>query len=155
MGHIPKDVEWFLAEIVLEIKVEGDSRNVVHNNWTLVRAHTAEEAYERAVQLGKGQESEYLNPKGKRVQLTFRGLRELDCIDNPLEHGGEVTFQETVGVTEPEIRKMVKPKAGLKVFKPLRPHKRRSGPDYAAGYIIEALESAGFRRPGTGKKKNS
>ncbi len=147
MGHIPKDVEWFLAEIVLEIKVEGDSRNVVHNNWTLVRAHTAEEAYERAVQLGKGQESEYLNPEGKRVQFTFRGLRELSCIHDPLEHGSEITFEERIGISEDDVLKMLTPKTDLDVFKPWEPRKRGSCPDYAAKDVVEAVEAMGIKRP--------
>jgi hypothetical protein len=38
MGYIPTDAKWYLADIVMEITIQGDSRNVVHVNTTLVRA---------------------------------------------------------------------------------------------------------------------
>ena len=52
MGYIPEDAKWYLADLVEEITVEGDPRNVVHTNMTLVRADSPEEAYQKAVQLG-------------------------------------------------------------------------------------------------------
>jgi len=32
MAYIPTDAQWYVAEIVEQITVEGDSRNVVHKN---------------------------------------------------------------------------------------------------------------------------
>ncbi len=147
MGYVPKDVEWFVAEIVIEIRVEGDTRNVVHNNFTLVKANSPETAYEKALALGRAQENDYLNPAGKKVRFRFRGLRDLHCIDDPLEHGGEVLFEEKIAVPEEEIEKMLTPKEKLGVFQPWAPPRRGSKPDYAAKDIIEALEKAGFKRP--------
>jgi hypothetical protein len=52
MGFIPKDPKWYLADIVEEIRVAGDWRNVVHTNLILVRADSPDEAYEKAMALG-------------------------------------------------------------------------------------------------------
>jgi hypothetical protein len=46
-GYIPKSAKWYLAEIVQQITVEGDSRNVVHTNLVLVRADSPEDAYQK------------------------------------------------------------------------------------------------------------
>ena len=56
MGFIPEDARWYLADIVLEHIIEGDSRNVVHINTHLVEAESPVEAYEKAVGLGRRSE---------------------------------------------------------------------------------------------------
>jgi hypothetical protein len=45
MGFVPKDAEWYLAEIVQELTVAEDPRNVVWRNLTLVHASSPEDAY--------------------------------------------------------------------------------------------------------------
>jgi hypothetical protein len=45
MGFLAKVAKWYLADIVEEIRVEGDRRNVVHTNLILVRADSPNEAY--------------------------------------------------------------------------------------------------------------
>ena len=49
MGYIPKNAKWYLAELVEEITISGDPRNVVHTNLVLVRADSAAEAYEKSL----------------------------------------------------------------------------------------------------------
>jgi len=44
MGFVPKDTRWYLADIVLEIIIEDDPRNVVHVNTHLVEAESPEQA---------------------------------------------------------------------------------------------------------------
>src|SRR6202521_1398870 len=98
MGFIPKDAKWYLADIVEEIRVEGDRRNVVHTNLALVRADSPDEAYAKAIALGKRGNTKYKNPEGKMVTIRFRGLKELNVIHDELEHGCEITFGEDIGV---------------------------------------------------------
>jgi hypothetical protein len=38
MAYIPKDAKWYIAELVMEFQIEGESRNVVHVNIVLIRA---------------------------------------------------------------------------------------------------------------------
>jgi Domain of unknown function (DUF4288) len=136
MGFIPKDAKWYLADIVQEITVEGDSRNVVHTNLVLVRADSPEEAYQKATELGAEGEQSYENIDGQHVTFCFRGLRELQVIHDELEHGAELSYREDIGVEESTIRKWVADKEELGVFRPTRPS---TGPDYGSGDVIEEM----------------
>ncbi|HTA23056.1 MAG TPA: DUF4288 domain-containing protein [Terriglobales bacterium] len=155
MGFIPKDAKWYLANIVEEIRVEGDRRNVVHTNLVLVRADSPDEAYEKAMALGKQGNTQYKNVEGKRVQIRFRGLRDLNVIHDELEHGGEIIFDRDVGVSEKKIKSWILPKRRLGVFVPIRPH---IGPDYGSAEIIREVYERwpylkGVRGPGYRKPK--
>jgi len=134
MSYIPRDAEWYLAEIVMEITIQGDARNVVHVNTTLVRADSPDDAYHRALELGERGETAYENSHGKTVEIRFRGLRSLEVIYEPLEHGAELTFSERIAVHEEELAKLITSKEQLEVFQPIRPSR---GPDYGSREIRE------------------
>jgi len=136
MGFIPKDAKWYLADIVEEIRVQGDRRNVVHTNLVLVRADSPDEAYKCAMALGKRGNTKYRNPEGKMVKIRFWGLKDLNVIHDELENGCEIIFSEDVGVSERKIKSCILPKRKLGVFAPIRPHR---GPDYASGEVIEMV----------------
>src|SRR5437762_8230283 len=104
MGHVP-DAKWFLAEIVMECRIQGDSRNVVHKNVTLIRADSPEEAYEKSIEMGKQQETSYKNRAGKKVHFLYRGLSRLLVIHDDLQHGAEMLWEEHTGVPEETIQK--------------------------------------------------
>lgn len=157
MGFIPKDAKWYLADIVEEIRVEGDRRNVVHTNIVLVRADSPTEAYAKAMALGKRGNTKYRNPRGKTVTIRFRGLKDLNVIHDELEHGSEITFSRNVGVSEKKIKNWILPKRKLGVFAPIRPHR---GPDYASAEVIEMVYERwphlkGVRGPGYNKSRKS
>jgi len=107
MAYVPKDAEWFLAEIVQEIRVAGCKRNIVHQNFVIIHARSPTAAYNRACELGKRGDRSYINENRKRVTFRFRGLRSLDVIYDPLEDGCEIMFIEKLGVTEKGIKKLV------------------------------------------------
>jgi hypothetical protein len=136
MGYIPESAKWYLADIVEQITVEDDPRNVVHTNMVLVRADSPEEAYEKAMELGKAGEMAYENPVGKRVSKTFRGLRDLNVIHDKLKHGAELIYSESIDMDEDDIQCWVSPKEELGVFAPRTPS---SGPDYRAKDIVEGM----------------
>lgn len=139
MGYVPADAKWYLAEIVLEIKVKDDPRNVVHTNQILVRADSPEEAFEKAIALGEEWAGvSYLNPYGKRVEHVFRGLHDLRVIMDELEHGCEIAYREDVGVTEDDLQAWVSKKEDLSVFAPREPS---NGPDYTSGEVMEKLNT--------------
>jgi hypothetical protein len=145
MGFVPKDTEWYLAEIVQELTVADDPRNTVWRNLTLVHASSPDDAYERAVALGRSGDTEYLNPAGKLVTIRFRGLSYLDVIHDPLEHGAELMFWSEVGVCPDDLQKLLRHKEELQLFVPV---KRLEGPDVASGEIIRAVEEElGIKRP--------
>lgn len=122
MAYIPPDAKWYIAEIVQEYTIEGEPSNVVHTNMVLVRADSPEEAYDRAILLGKESEVSYENPQGKKVTLRFRGLRDLNVVHGELEHGAELIYEERVGMSEEELDKSVTRKEDLGVFRPLEQH---------------------------------
>jgi hypothetical protein len=134
MGYIPKDVCWFIAELVLEIRVEGDPRIVLHKNLTLVRAASADEAYAHAIDLGAKSESQYENPSGRSVQIAFRGVSKLNVVHDHMEHGAELLYEELVGVSESEIGRLIPSKESLAIFRAIEPS---TGPDYSSREILD------------------
>jgi hypothetical protein len=136
MAYIPEDAKWYLAEIVEQITVEGDPRNVVHTNLVLVRADSPEEAYQKATELGSAGEQTYENPAGKRVAFRFRGLRGLNVIHDELEHGAELSYSENLDMDDSAITEWVTPKEKLGVFRPITPS---TGPDYKSRDVLEEL----------------
>jgi hypothetical protein len=134
MGHIPKNAKWYVAEIVEEITVEDDPRNVVHINLVLIRADSPDEAYELALQLGKRGETEYENPSNKQVSIRFRGLKSLGVVYDGLEHGAEIQYSERIAMPKQEIEKLITSKEQLDVFTPIS---QPTGPDYSSREILE------------------
>ncbi|MEW6499428.1 MAG: DUF4288 domain-containing protein [Cyanobacteriota bacterium] len=136
MAYIPKDAKWYVAELVMECRIEGEARNVVHVNIVLVRADSPEEAFEKAEQLGKEDEISYLNPMNQRTVWLYRGLRDLNVIHDELEHGAELMFEERINVSEGAVQDMITTKSQLNLF---RPDKQGdpSRPNYGCKEIME------------------
>lgn len=128
---------WYVAEIVEEITVQDDPRNVVHQNLVLVRANSADEAYEKANKVGKNGETSYDNPSGQAVKIRFRGLSKLEELEEELEDGVEITFRSKVGVSERKLRSLVLPRNRLAAF---RPPEQAEGPDYSSREVLAILE---------------
>jgi hypothetical protein len=136
VAYIPADAKWYLAEIVLQITVDGDPCNVVHTNLVLVRADLPEEAYQKATALGVDAETSYNNPDGKHVSIRFRGLHDLNVIHDKLEHGAEIIFSEDLSMDEATIRKWVSAKEELGIFRPIVWAK---APNYCSGEVMNDL----------------
>lgn len=143
MGFIPKDARWYLADVVLEHRIDGDPENVVHVNTHLVEAGSPDEAYEKALALGRAGVYEYENTDGRTVRVVFRGLRELNVIHEPLEDGAEIMHTEDVGVPDEQLGGWITPKEQLGVFAPIGP---KRGPNYMPESVMQMLESEGVTR---------
>ena len=126
-----------MAELVEEITVEDDSRNVVHRYLVLIRACTPDQAYEKANKLGGDGETSYANPSGKTVKIKFRGLSQLDEVYEEIEDGAEILFHSKVGASEKKLRSLVTPREHLHAF---LSHKQAEGPNYSSGEIVALLE---------------
>lgn len=144
MAYVPENARWYLADVVIEHKIEEESRNVLHINTLLVRANSPERAYERALKLGKNAEHEYRNSDDKTVRVLFRGLRDLCVIYEPLRSGCEMIYSERIGLSEEETAKLVSPKDGLGVFETVQ-KPTKGAPNYMPKDILEALYDAGLK----------
>jgi hypothetical protein len=137
MAFIPENARWYIADVVLEHTIEDDPRNVVHINILLVEASSPEDAYARALELGRSNEREYLNPDGKRVTVRFRGLRDLNVIHEELEHGAELLYEEQVDVPESRILEQIQEKSRLNVFRPSEDDTDK--PDYMPASVWQSV----------------
>jgi hypothetical protein len=146
MAFIPDDAEWYLAELVEEIDVEDDPRNLVWRNLTLVRADSPDEAYEKkALRFGHEGETEYLNPQGKEVRIRFRGISQLNVIYDKLEDGAELSFFSQQSLSQEQIAAMLPEKRDLNVFRDI---KKLDGPDIASADVIQEVKDRfGISRP--------
>ena len=136
MGYIPKVTEWFIAELLMEIRVHGARCNILHRNLILINAHSPEEAYAKAIRNGQNGETDYKNLKDQSVEIRFKGISKLDVIYDPLEDGAELYFEEQLDVPESEILLMIPPREKLDVFTPPRPGEDRD-PDYRSKDVVE------------------
>ena len=134
MACIPPDARWYVAEIILEIRVDGAAHNIVHRNLTLVRADSPAQAYKKALSLGRESELSYENPDGKQVHTVFRGFGELSVIHDELDHGAEILYEERIGVSDKQIKKWIVPKSQLAIFRKIE---RSSGPNYSSKEIMD------------------
>ena len=139
MTNIPKDAQWFIAQLVEEFRVEGCKRNAIHINHVLIEASSPDEAHRKAIELGRQANNEWLNPKGKKVVHRFLGLRDLEVIYFPLEHGCELKFEERLGVGPAALRKLVRKRSDLEAFRPVPIHRPRGRPDYSSKEIMDIV----------------
>ena len=113
---IPPDVEWFIAEVVEEFKVPDKGCSRVHINTILIRAKSADEAYEKSISRGRSAEMTFTNTEGENVEVRFRGLRGLFPVYERLEDGSELLYEKYDCLTDPQIQSFVKAREKLAVF---------------------------------------
>lgn len=130
-------MNWYLADLVVRFDVQDDPRGVVHINRCLVEAHDAEEAYVKANALGKEYDQSYPNPAGKQVRGRFLGLFDLLEIYEPLEDGSEIAYEERIGMSDLEARRLVSTREQLGVFRKEFPS---APPDYSAAELIHEVD---------------
>ena len=121
MGYIPDNARWWLADLIVEIQLEGVPGNLIWYNLTLIRAESAEEAYAKALQFGHQSETTETRPDGSLQTTRFRGLRDLLVIYEEPEDGSELLYEERRDLSEKELLASIRPKEKLSVFEPWPP----------------------------------
>ena len=142
MAYIPEDARWYIADLVVEHRVQGDSRNLVHVNIHLIEAGSPDEAFDKATARGRESEFIYTNPDGKQVQAIFRGLRDLNVIHDPLQDGAELAYEESVDVPEAKLASSLSSKEDLGAFR--NRVAKQELMQFTPGDIIKQLKDAGF-----------
>jgi hypothetical protein len=147
MDERQEKLEWFLATLVMEISVDLDPRNVVHWDVYLLSASSADEAFEKAMGLGRTAEIKYNNPEGRQVIIRFRGIAQLEpLVDGEPTDGAELTFEEKIQVPEEEIRTAIRTKEELETFR--KPSfRKRDIPDYSSGEVVKQVTENLSREP--------
>lgn len=87
---------WFTAVLVRGSFVDGslDDRRMGDLLYRLIEAAAPDEAYERALEVGRSATDAFTDQDGKAVSLEFLGLADLiELPAGPLAHGAEVYSQ--------------------------------------------------------------
>ena|SRR5438270_8556921 len=113
---IPKDMEWFLAEMIEDFSYADSEKHDVYVNTILIQAKSVEEAYAKALEKGEVYNSTYTNTDGITITTKFGGLRNLYLIYEKLEDGAEIIYEEIDDLTEEEVAALATPKEELVAF---------------------------------------
>ena len=115
-------VNWYIAGIMLRFEVAGENkdnfnrRTIAWENQHLVKAKNPDEAYKKALKIGKESESKYTNTDGESVKWVFEGLTTLIALYEELKDGAEVIWIEHENKAVKTIKGRIKSKENLEVF---------------------------------------
>jgi hypothetical protein len=111
-------LSWYVATIILKCQIAGESSS--SGVWTciqqihLLRASQRNEAYDKALALGKSEEHEYLNAEGQTVSWIFVGLENLEELTIESFQDGMEIWGRVFESNSPEA--LVTGKDGLTVY---------------------------------------
>ncbi|HLG98792.1 MAG TPA: DUF4288 domain-containing protein [Bryobacteraceae bacterium] len=131
-GPRQKTSDWYVAKIVLEeihdCGAHGDSV-LLWTNWDLINAASPEAAFDRAMELGREQQSPPGSHRcdGDTAHWEFKGLNDLVRIDGPPRDGGILWFEE-FAVHRDGLARLLPPRADLGVFSWEERHRGRDKP---------------------------
>lgn len=115
-------INWYIAGIM--IRFEGDGENQINSNrrclaWEnqhLIKAENPDEAYVKALKIGKKSASKYVNTEGENVKRIFEGLTMLIPVYEELEDGAEIMWTKRENKAVKKIKKQIRSKENLEVF---------------------------------------
>ena len=117
------DTGWYVAVIIELFEYYDEDRSnparecTANENLVLIRAETPDEAFEKAVQLGKGLEGvECVDDTGRTGEWRFIGLNDLLPVYDQLEDGAEIMWTKHDGVTVSSVEQMATLKSDLTAF---------------------------------------
>lgn len=85
MADSPETARWYIAELVEELILDGNIRNVIHRKTRVIFADCQEDAYEKALSLSQEHEPTYLNQTLDGAQTRYWGLTELNLLQPEAE----------------------------------------------------------------------
>ena len=108
------ELKWYLADLVTELRVEGEEPSSVHFDLHLVLARNAAEAYDKALRIGGGKAKQYLRSDGNLMSFLFRGLNDLVAMDEDFADGARILFRSQPEASEEDIQNLVTPRKYLR-----------------------------------------
>jgi hypothetical protein len=112
----PSESKWYIGELIEEITVEDEPRNVVHRHVKLLYANSPEEAYVKAQALA---DAVNLDPERKLVRTRFWGFAELNVVHDDSKIGAALFYEEHIGVPGEKSHHWVLPKKSLNAPQPI------------------------------------
>jgi hypothetical protein len=115
-------VDWYIASYIHRFIVIGEDnedlkkRFLAWKNTIIIKAKSPDEAYKKAIKIGKQGCKPYTNTDGERVRFVFEGLTTLLPIYEDLEDGAEILWAEHKNRSLKKIRRWIKSKKELEVF---------------------------------------
>jgi hypothetical protein len=82
MSDSPETARWFIAELIEELILAGNVRNVVHRKTRVIFADSHQEAFEKALALSTEHETSYLNQKHESGQTRYWCFHELNLMSD-------------------------------------------------------------------------
>lgn len=80
MADSPDAARWYIAELIEELILDGNVRNVIHRKTRVIFADSQEDAYEKALSLSQEHEVTYLNQTHNSAQTRYWSLNELNLL---------------------------------------------------------------------------
>ena len=112
--------DWYIAGIVERCERVGSGRTnpgrrgLTWLNHTLIQAATPEQAYQKAVAIGKvSSRVRYKTTAGRTVQWSFVGIAELLRIHDDIGHGVEVLWTDMGRIAARRAKSMARSKKEL------------------------------------------
>lgn len=108
---------WFVATIITKCEIEGASsidELTCSQDIFVIHTSSREEAYERAIEIGKSQEQSYLNANGQKVLWKFLGLENLEELPHKVIRDGVEIWGRIFHSNDPDA--LVVKREGLSVF---------------------------------------
>ena len=66
--------DWFSSKMIFGVLVEGVGANLLMSSIIVFKAKSFEEAFKKALELGKKKEQEYLNDENKKVRWQLKEI---------------------------------------------------------------------------------
>ncbi len=123
----PSRYRWYISHELLYFDLHGSNDEggdlEVWENSILLKARNSEEAYKKAMALGRASDQP-VRVDGKECRVRFKGLRELVEIYDPLEDGAELEWCK-LRMTKEQLSRAVPRKRQLHAFRVTwRPRRR-------------------------------
>ena len=117
--NAPSESKWYIGEIIEEVTVEGEPRNIVHRYVKVLYANSPEEAYGKAHALDNEAKISHVDPERKLVRTRFWGLAELNVVHDDLKRGAALFYEEHIGVPGETSHNWVLPRKNLNASRPV------------------------------------
>lgn len=120
---------WYIAEIIekcepLDRNEKQDLRRVTTwGNHHLIKANSAEKAYEKAIKIGKEAEYQFTNTDKVEMEWIFVGIAELVPIHEDIEDGAEIMWTDYGFISERKTKRFALTKE--EILKSLKPNNKK------------------------------